>query len=781
MKESRGFTRPSLVMGLLFGFLALIAFGAALAIIYFRQQAQAQRAQFAPPIVLVTEPVSGAYVPAGTHLSVSATALGKSPITRVELWANGELKETQENVRPEGDSTFYAHFALLIPSEGAHFLTVHAVNALGIIGKSLPVGILVTAKSPPGEILQTVEVNPGETLEDIAKKYGSDAETLQKLNPPLKGQQPAAGAIVVVPMIPDQVPAPPQPPPPPPAIVVPPTITGPMLQPKTGGIDKFLDAIPVFALALIAPPAAPTNLQGQVDGCWVTLSWTDMAKDETRYEVWTLWMGITPRVVADLQPSPTQGAVWYRFLAPQTHYVQFWVEAVNNVGKQPSKTITLFIDPKNNCVSPQGSDSYLIVQVFEMTIKGNYDKVYCYVSHEGNKDLRIPEVPGDSIQVKAGKADFGGSTVGQEAKIFAKLIPVPQDGSLDVEGKCLGWIGQTLNDLGPFAGKFTVNEWDGARRSLKSGTYEIEFAVKPWTPAVEFAMFGKYSYEDPTLPAPWGLHMGNLYSPWATLDPRERPLSWNWDGDPKLITGFRVYLDGVYYKYFAGASTRSATVWEPAYCGHKVKWQVVAVSDAAQSPLSPALSYDLPKCQTYVMVKFETIKILDIEDGSPGPCDTVEAYYEIGIYGGVGKAEKKFGWVPSFGVGCTNCLKDISCGTYTFKNLGAFFSPKDPYADTIVVPVSTEDFWFNVGASFYDDDPLWDHLILYHIERFKFASLQEAQKELGCGKSVVSRSGILPGYEDCRSEINVIVTIYPNPCADMPPLGIPLPKPPWWP
>ncbi|MBU2611275.1 MAG: LysM peptidoglycan-binding domain-containing protein [Chloroflexi bacterium] len=712
MKESRGCTRPSLVMGLLFGFLALIAFGAALAIIYFRQQAQAQRAQFAPPVVIVSEPVSGAYVPAGTHLSVSATAFGKSPITRVELWANGELKETQESVRPEGDSTFYAHFALLIPSEGAHFLTVHAVNALGIIGKSLPVGILGTTRTASGEILQTVQVNPDETLEDIAKKYGSDAETLQKLNPPLKGQQPAAGANIVVPIIPGQVPALPNPPPPPPPIVLPPTMTGPMLQlqPKTGGIDKFLDMIPLFGLALIAPPAppaAPTNIQGQVDGCDVTLSWTDMAKDETRYEVWalTLWMGVTtPWVVANLQPSPAQATVWYRFRTPQTGYVSFWVEAVNSGGKQPSNSITLYIDPKNYCGWEDWSqipDSYLIVQVYEMRVQGNYEKVYCYTSFENSPEQRIPEDPSIFIPVQGGKADFRGMMVGTfvPAQVI-RLIPIPQDGALDIKGKCLAWSGGNLIDLEGFSGTYAKPDWDGARRTVKGASYEIEFAIKPYSRGAVTAMFGSYSYEDPTLQAPFYLH---IEKPGGTTDPREYLLSWKWVGDPKSINGFLVYLDEVRYKYVSGASTQSTFVVLPDYCGRTFRWQVTAVSssDVAQSRRYYGISHKLPECPIYATVKFETYKFKYIDDsdsaGPPaGPCDTAELNYNINVNG----TRKSFGRRPYEGEVCKICYKSTDCGpTYTFNDSGLFFSTKDLYPDTILVPISTENIAIDARAS----------------------------------------------------------------------------------
>ncbi|NIN63393.1 MAG: hypothetical protein GTO63_01485, partial [Anaerolineae bacterium] len=187
-------------------------------------------------------------------------------------------------------------------------------------------------------------------------------------------------------------------------------------------------------------PEGPTNLQGAVDGCDVILRWHDNATDETRYEVWTASGMLAPRVVASLKPSPTTGPAWFKFFAPQSGWVPFWVEAVNSEGKQPSNEITLFID--SNCSTP--ASDYLQVEVFDMTLQGNYDKVYCYASYEGTPEQRIPENLGDFIKAEGSKADFSAAGAGPKSKI----IPKPKDGTLDLQGKCLGWSGNMLKDLG---------------------------------------------------------------------------------------------------------------------------------------------------------------------------------------------------------------------------------------------------------------------------------------------------------------------------------------------
>ena len=715
--RARGGCRCVSMLALLLFLCAVGALGAA-AFVYLRQQDQ-ERAASDRPIVLVTGPVFGASAYTGSYLTVSATALGRMPIARAELWVDGELKETQKSVLPEGDSTFYAHFDLLIPSEGPHFLSVRAVNALGIIGKSLPVTVVGGPKPGPGEVFYAVRVKSGETLADIAKSYGSDPATLQKINPDLGGQAPAADTFIKVPVPPKMgeeapAPSPASPPPPLPGsapVQIPDVPMLTVVEPLPLNIDLSWLAVP---LTYPAPPDAPKDLQGQVIGCEVLLRWNDLSNDESRYEVWTALGMLSPQLVAELKPSPAQGPAWYKFRAPRTGWVTFWVEAVNAQAKQPSNEIGLFIDPQK-CAWTPGNEKYLIVQVFDMTVKGNYDKVYCYVSYENNPEQRIPESklsglmlgvigsgpPEDNfIQVKGGKADFSGTTVGQEAKIFAKLVPIPQDGSLDVQGKCLGWSGKTLQDLGTFAGKFTVNDWDGARRTVKGASYEIEFAIKPWTPAVETATMGKFWYEDPTLPAPYNLSIG----PGGKVDPRERVLYWKWDdvplpgGDPKPITGFQVFLDDLPYGYFTGTNTRQALV-QNFYCGKPARWQVSAVSGLAQSPRSATFENALPECQLFAQVTFKTLHAAVVNE----TCETIGVKYAIWA----NNVKIKF-WT-------INIHQGITCRTYTFKELS-----DDPPTDTIIVPLSGQppslrfgtDFYYLPGWPYYDTVPFinkeWD-------------------------------------------------------------------------
>ncbi len=760
---------------ILLGALAVLLLGLLALYSWYRQEQT--RARFEPPTVLVAEPLSGSSAFVGSHVSVNATAFGRNPIIRVELWWDGELKETLASRSPAGDLTLYAHFDLLM-TDGQHTITVRAVNDAAMIGQSLPVSLVGTPKPGPGTLAYVVPAKAGETLADIGKQYGSDPAAMDNANPDLAGQPLADGTQVQVPVPPETQPGPTAPPAPPPGgSPAPPPEIPPLKEaaPPTILVSGILTA-------LLFPPAAPTGLQGQVTGCDVMLHWNDNAANETRYEVWTAWMGMSPRLVASLEPSATKGPAWYKFRAPQSGWVPFWVEAVNAAGSQPSNTITLQIDPQK-CEWSKGSGQYLIVQVYDMTVGGGVDRVYCYVSYEAVPEQRIPESAGNFIAVKGGKAGFDGAPVGKQVSgPNSKLIPVPQDGSLDVEGRCLGWAGQTLKDLGPFAGKYAQIDWDGARRTIKSAGYQVEFAITPWTPAVEAAAQGRYWYEDPTLPAPWGLVL-NEAAGGGKPDPRDRLLNWNWDGDPKKITGFQVFLEGLPYAYFEGANTRQAKVMNPVYCGHIVRWSVAAVAGHAQSPRSKALEFNPPSCHAFATVKFDYIEFNWTQDGigsgGPGDCDTLEAYWGIAAHL---ERRGQAGKYPTYGPTIFNqpgvFVTPIRCGTYIFGELLSHSSIIQP--DTFVVPLEKEEidipFWFEAWdvdvIPGVDDDP-----IARHHNEFKFPSLQIARDQLGCSKQFTTD---WKAESESLSRLTYTLAVYPNACLDFP-VGVPLPKAPWAP
>jgi hypothetical protein len=692
MKDSRSCFKSVIGIALLFGGLAVVAL-----FVYtfasWRVQGQSQ-VQIGPPIVYVSSPLSGMEVPPGDVVVIPATITGSRPIQRAELWVDGKLIETQENDALERTQPFFVNFGY-VAMEGQHLLIVRGVDTAGLIGQSLPITIYVSSAVHPEETHQgvAVYVDEGDTWESIAETRQVDFGQLKELNPNIDGQNPPPGSIIIVPSPPNDNSLPPAPlAPPAPGIGNLAIPAFPMLQVVTA--PNILDN---FTLFEGTPPKGPIDLQGQVDGCDVILTWNDQADNETRYEVWYAWSGVVPRVVASLKPSSGTGPAWFKFAAPQAGYIPFWVEAVNSEGSQPSSTITLHID--DPCNTPESN--YLQVEVFDMTVQGGYDRVYCYASYEGVPEQRIPEYNGEFVQVSGSKADFSAQAAGYRSKI----IPIPSDGELNIIGKCLGWAGQNLDNLGTFSGSFTVNDWDGARRVIQGAGYQIEFAIRPWNQAAaSIASHGMYGYLDPTLQFPHDLSITHYWSP-PRADSLERILSWKWDGDPQSITGFVVFLNGVPYKAYEGSSLRQVYVQEPGFCGSRVDWQVAAVNGPVHSTLSTSKKYSLLPCYVFAEVWFKSLEIhcSDTDDFNPvcitggGPtCDTITVFTEI--FEANDQITNILTW---------NNTKEYS-GCETYKIIGNPWA-WPPEQIRMIVPIYASDPSLRLGSRIYRKHSLGEH------------------------------------------------------------------------
>ena len=767
MKKSRSRARTiAVVLGVL-AVLACLALGVSALLYYRLQQA---RAQNEPPSVTITEPAEGASTLAGSNMAVSAMAFGGIPITRAELWVDGELVDTEETRIQGGVSPFYASFELLV-SQGLHTVFVRAVNATGLIGDSWPVNVGGVERAAEDEPARLVTVAEGQTLEDIATAYDVNPETVQQLNPDLGGQQPPAGSTVVLPPPQSKT----QPGPggaPPVGPTIPPGGTVPSPSGPPLGIYQ-----PVLVPGLIGillgqkAPAAPTNLQAQVTDCTVRLLWTDNADNEERYEVWYLWnIGQAPALIAKLNPAKG-GQVWYEFPAPSSGAFIFWVEAVNGIGRQPSNKVGAMVGL--SCAQTLAKE--LQVEALDMTVPGSANNVYCYVSFEGTPHVRVPAGINDFILVTGGKGNIGSWASGNNKLV----VPIPGDESLEVKGKCLSWSGGKLSELGSFSGQYARSTWDGARRPLTGTGYEIGLSIKPLGGAMDTSgLLTTYSYEDPTLPAPYDVVEHKLFSPWP-IDPLLRSLSWKYDNPKNVtITGFQILLNGSPYNpgggwSLIGPTGRSADVRLPKDCGMHITWQVRAIAGEAQSKPSalktPENDYNLPTCPVpmYAMVKFSTISFID-------DCDDLDLYWYLTVAG----VTKQFYWSCDPGLFTPGCMGtwphiEDNCGPHSFASLG---QGEDAHPDAIVAslgqtaagggsgPISIEvrDSMWNTLILIGGDDNISTHRVVYN-----FASLEEAQQKLGCGREVCVGPGTGDPYasEYVGYHASVCYTLYIFPQA----------------
>jgi hypothetical protein len=333
------------------------------------------------------------------------------------------------------------------------------------------------------------------------------------------------------------------------------------------------------------------------------------------------------------------------------------------------------------------------------------------------------------------------------------------DGSLDIAGQCWGWSGEALDRLGLFSGKFDASAWDGVRRPLEGGSYQIGVAVAPFgamQPPLE-----TYCYNDPSLPVPYDVREEACPSSkpecnYGWKSPA-RLLRWKWDGGQEKITGFVIFQDGVAYSaYHVRADERERVVTLPGECGRHIKWQVAAVAGEAQSNLSAPFEYDMAECGIYVRVWFDTIRLRDTSDGLCRGCCTLQAYYNISA----NTVGKKF-WGPNF-------FMPMECGSYYFKEIAP---PGEPHPDVLTVAMGSDqskpiDLW--VRTRFWDYDT-WsaDDDFGRHTEHYWFPNLQSAQDSLGwAGKTF----NIGTHYDsDADTTVWIRLEVYPNVNYDTPP------------
>jgi hypothetical protein len=751
--KRRGCFQWSAVTLIVLVVLALVAAGV-YGVLRLRQQ-QLQ-AQFMPPSVTITYPDSGTSNLEGSYLPVSATAFGTTPITRAELWLDDELVATQESPSAEGVSPFYVTFDLTVPL-GLHTIFVRAVDANGLMGDSWPVNVGGVERPGPEDPAVLVTVQEGETVEDISAEYDVDPDTVRELNPGLGDEEPPAGSEMVLPPPRSSFPSVPGGP------SVGPTLPGGGDQPPGGSpptlpMGEWLDILPAdppISMAPLldlvmagSPPAAPTDLQAEVMGCDVRLSWKDNADNEDRYQVWYLWQrGQDPRIVAELEPAGG-GQVSFEFIAPSWGAYYFWVEAVNPWGSQPSNRDMALVS-EEDCPDPD--PTHFQVELLDITVPGGYDRTYCYLSVLGARHVRVPAE--GFFEDLVGPA-VGADTLTLETSGVKRVVPAgngaPGWPNIDVE--CWGWSGGRLREIGSarFApgprvwGEPYVSEGRGLTVTVNASPLVQELDTSGQTTT--------YSYDDPSMPVPYDVfeHRVRSFNP---VDPLMRAVVWKWDGDPSTISGFQILLNGVPYSSGGGWSLvdstgRSVQVMLPTDCGQHIRWQVRAVAGQAQSGLSaltPDNDYDLPQCPEYVMVKFNAFQV-------DQDCDTYPAWF-LELNGQVKQFHDSCDTGPFEG-----CMirggRLPDCGWHHFSELGAGM---DPHPDTIVVPLSPGDIKAEVKVAVWDRMS-GDMLAAFWQPRY-FSSFEEAQQEVGCGLE----GFVLGAPHWCR--LDYTLYIFPQPAG----------------
>jgi hypothetical protein len=114
----------------LLGLCVLLAVAAAAGYYFLWPRSEAR------PLVLINSPRHGEQVEVGQEVTVQSIARDEGKVTRVELWVDGQLQETQTSNLPGGSSPFPLLARWRPSSPGTHTLIARAFNARGGRGQA---------------------------------------------------------------------------------------------------------------------------------------------------------------------------------------------------------------------------------------------------------------------------------------------------------------------------------------------------------------------------------------------------------------------------------------------------------------------------------------------------------------------------------------------------------------------------------------------------------------------------------------------------------------------
>src|SRR5512143_878370 len=172
--------------------IAAIALVAIAAFVFIRLPALTKAATV-PLTVSITGPDNGGAYPVSAGLQLRGEAISGAPISRMELWADGTLKDSAQV--PEQGLYVFGHTWTWTPQTlGDHTLVVRAFDAKDQVSPSTVLHI--RAIPDPGMVL-VITAGAGDTLESLAHANGTTVEAILSLNPNLDPKAPLSGDIFV--------------------------------------------------------------------------------------------------------------------------------------------------------------------------------------------------------------------------------------------------------------------------------------------------------------------------------------------------------------------------------------------------------------------------------------------------------------------------------------------------------------------------------------------------------------------------------------------------------
>jgi hypothetical protein len=427
------------IMGFLVVVLALLAGGFYIFTVLAPVEAQLPN-NAVPIIVNLTQPFNSDNVSLTNYNTVRANAIGDTPIQLMQLWVDGVAVDA--HAANLTGSTYTTEFSWLPTGPGDHTLLVVAVDTNG---QSVNSNLVQVKAFPSQPELLDLETGEGDTLQNVAQAFDLTTEQMAALNPQITtaADQPLPAGTILTVLPPAGAPAisPPIP------RIPPDTSLLPAAPPPPAGPVAAAPALPTnnpvgtFTQLVVAPaasrPAAPL-LTTDVNGCTVTLNFTDQASDEVGFLVYRASPGSTTFVkIAALNANSNAGTT-LSFSEPGRYgRSMYFVSAFNGAGESQSlpAQATIF---SQTCVQPDQVG--LAVKSPTITTANPLDRAFCYASLDNGPWTRMPQGVETYVYPVNGVFDF--------SKDLNTLISPPPTVAVTLTMRCGGFAGDLLIDLG---------------------------------------------------------------------------------------------------------------------------------------------------------------------------------------------------------------------------------------------------------------------------------------------------------------------------------------------
>lgn len=382
--------------------------------------------QSSPFVVRLQADLEGNSASWQAAVGLSARVYTAVPVSRLELWVNGELEETYTPLEGENSGTVSWQTTWPPADPGSYRLGVRAVSADGAIGNS---NVVTIYRIVPPDPVMDYTAEEGDTLETIGAEFGVDVDELQEQNPDQVGGVVSPGDQILIPIDLPEPEASPEAVP----VVEPVAKSSPTpsklkywWQNLTGGMSTIPNA-PEIALSVF----------DQEGLCGVQVQITDQADNESGYFIYLASDGNPVFEHVGTVASANGGTILFEH-PDQSGTLTYYAAAFNTAGEAASA-------PASIDLSTLGCASQTSVGVQfsqnRLTIDRPMDWVYLYLSVDQGDWQRLPAEEGEFVISDGNNYDL--------APYLDALFEQPGNHHLEME--VWGWSSGELIYLGNLA------------------------------------------------------------------------------------------------------------------------------------------------------------------------------------------------------------------------------------------------------------------------------------------------------------------------------------------